>query len=133
MTLGERIKKVRIKSGKTQQAFAESIGLKRNTIANFERDAVNPSARTLNDICRIYEINFDWLNLELGDMKRQKSRDEKIAAFVGAVLSNESDSDFKKRLIFLLSQMTPAEWAAVETIAKKLADDLGKGNDENHV
>lgn len=129
MTLGERIKKIRLEAGKTQQAFAESIGLKRNTIANFERDAVNPSARTMNDICRNYEINYEWLKYELGEIKRPKTREEKIAAFVGAVLSNESDADFKKRLIFLLSQMTPAEWAAVETIAKKLADDLGKGND----
>lgn len=50
MEIGGRIKEVRKAVNKTQQAFADIIGLKRNTVANYEIGNVAPSDRTIADI-----------------------------------------------------------------------------------
>ncbi|MBR1631551.1 MAG: helix-turn-helix transcriptional regulator [Paludibacteraceae bacterium] len=64
----DRIKKIRKDVHKTQQEFADSIGLSRNFIAQIETGAKeNFSDRTIRDICRIYGVNETWLRTGNGD------------------------------------------------------------------
>ena len=64
----DRIKKIRKDVHKTQQEFADSIGLSRNFIAQIETAAKeNFSDRTIRDICRIYGVNETWLRTGNGD------------------------------------------------------------------
>ena len=68
MNEGKRIKELRNALKITQQVFADTIGLKRNTIANYEIGQVQPSERTLTDICREFRVNYLWLKEGKGDM-----------------------------------------------------------------
>lgn len=124
MGIGERIKEVRKAQKKTQQALADAIGLKRNTIANYEIGNVEPSDRTIADICREFDVNEDWLRTGEGEMFIQKTRDEELAAFFGDLLSGESD--FKRRLMSVMSRLGEDEWAMLEQMANKLVDEMQK-------
>lgn len=67
MTLGERIKKVRKDLDLTQQAFADRLGMKRNSIAQVEMGR-NTSDQTIISICREFGISETWLRTGAGDM-----------------------------------------------------------------
>lgn len=113
MEIGERIKELRKAKGLTQQKFAEQIGLKRNTIGNYEINLIAPSDRTIADICREFNVNEKWLRTGDGKMFRQLTRDQEIAAFVGGVLAGENDN-FKRRFIAMLSRLNDCEWELLE-------------------
>ena len=49
-------------------AFAESIGVSREAIRRFENGTNNPSARTISDICKTYNVNEHWLRFGEGEM-----------------------------------------------------------------
>ena len=64
----ERIKKIRKELDLTQQEFAEKIGIKRNTIANYETGRNNPIDSVISLICREFDINEEWLRTGEGEM-----------------------------------------------------------------
>lgn len=68
MTVNERLRKVRLSSGLTQKDFAERIGIKQNTVASYEIGRIAPSETVLVSICREYNVNYDWLLCEEGEM-----------------------------------------------------------------
>lgn len=121
MAIGERIKELRKAKSLTQQKFAEQIGLKRNTIGNYEIDLIMPSDRTISDICREFNVNETWLRTGEGEMFVPMSRDDQITDFVADVLKDEDDS-FKRRFVAALSKLSESEWEVLEKIALDLAD-----------
>ena len=68
MDIGARIKEIRKSTGNTQQSFGEALGLKRNTIATYEIGQVQPSERTISDICRLFNVSELWLREGQGEM-----------------------------------------------------------------
>lgn len=123
--MNERIKHVRLSNGKTQLQFADELGLTRNYIAMIEIGQREPSDRTISDICRIFDINEDWLRFGEGEMQTPVSRDAAIAAFMGDVMKGE-DEDFRRRLIAALSKLDVEEWKLLEQMALKLAQESKK-------
>ena len=66
--MNQRIKQLRKTLGFTQQEFAERIGVKRNTIAQYETGRNEPIGSVLNLICKEYNVNPDWLRNGSGEM-----------------------------------------------------------------
>lgn len=66
--MNERIKKLRKVLGLTQQEFADKIGMKRNTIANYETDRNEPSNSVISLICKTFNVSEDWLRKGEGEM-----------------------------------------------------------------
>lgn len=66
--MNERIKKLRKVLGLTQQEFADKIGMKRNTIANYETNRNEPSNSVISLICRTFNVSEDWLRQGDGEM-----------------------------------------------------------------
>lgn len=115
MTLGDRIKKVRRSLDLTQREFAEQIGTTQNTIANYEIGHRNPSAAAFNNICKTFNVSEEWLR-NGGDDDRmfvQQSQEDELAAAVDRLLSGES-SEFKRRLVVVLSKLDEKEWEMLE-------------------
>lgn len=63
-----RIKKLRKTLNMTQQEFAERIGVKRNTIAQYEIGRNEPIDSIINLICREFNVNEEWLRTGIGQM-----------------------------------------------------------------
>ena len=123
MNMKDRIKLIREgadeKKKLSQQEFANSLGLSRNMIAQVEMGTRILSDRSIKDICRIYNVNEEWLKNGTGEMYKPRSDNEIIAKFVNDVMESRSD-DFRKRLINALSQLDEREWKVLEEIAKKM-------------
>ena len=71
----ERIKKIRRELNLTQQEFAERIGIKRNTIANYETGRNDPVDSVISLICREFNVREEWLRTGEGEMFKPKPSD----------------------------------------------------------
>lgn len=119
MTIGERVKELRKQINLTQQAFADRLNLKRNTVGSYEVNVVEPSDRTISDICREFNVNETWLRTGEGEIFNQITRSEKIAAFLADITADEGD-DFKRRFVEMLAELEPEDWKLLERMAEKL-------------
>ena len=63
-----RIKKLRKTLNMTQQEFAERIGVKRNTIGQYEIGRNEPIDSIINLFCREFNVNEEWLRTGIGQM-----------------------------------------------------------------
>lgn len=63
-----RIKKLRKILDLTQSEFAARIGSTQNNIANYETGRRSPSAAALNNICKEFKVNEEWLRTGNGEM-----------------------------------------------------------------
>ena len=86
--LKDRIKAVRKALGLNQAAFGERVGVKGNTIGNYEIGLRNPSDAVIFSICREFNINENWLREGKGEMFLDFSEDEFSKA--AASLSNDA-------------------------------------------
>lgn len=68
MNIGDRIKKLRKELDLTQRAFGERIGVKGNTIAQYELGRSNPVDSVISLIIREFNINEEWLRAGIGEM-----------------------------------------------------------------
>ena len=124
--MNERIKELRKALGLTQQDFADKIGIKRNSYANYETGRNTPLDAIIVSICREFSVNETWLRTGEGEMFQPLSRDEELAQFFGK-LSFGSD-DFKHRLISVLSRLDESEWGSLEKMATDLVDEMKKAD-----
>lgn len=115
--MNERIKELRKSLGLTQLEFGEQVGVKANTVGNYEIGLRTPSDAVIRAICREFNVNEDWLRTGEGEMFNPQ--DEKLAAFVGSLVADDSDP-FKRRMVELLADLTPEEWKLLEKMAERL-------------
>ena len=54
--LAKNIKELRLKYNLTQEVFAEKIGLTTNGVSNIERNRYQPTAETIDRICKAFKI-----------------------------------------------------------------------------
>lgn len=111
--MNERIKYLRKDILKlSQKDFSDKLGLSENFVWMVEKGNRTPSDRTISDICRIFDIQEDWLRHGLEPMRAAKSREEEIAELVGSALSGSSE--FKKSVIRMICSRTDDELIALE-------------------
>lgn len=115
--MNERIKELRKSLGLTQLEFGEQVGVKANTIGNYEIGLRTPSDAVIRAICREFNVNENWLRTGEGEMFNPQ--DEKLAAFVGSLVADDSDP-FKRRMVEMLADLTPEEWKLLEKMAERL-------------
>lgn len=109
----DRLKQLRKTLGLTQQAFADKLGVKRNTVGQWEC-GINPlTDQTIFSICREFDVNKEWLRTGEGEMFVIRSDEEEIAAFLGDVLSEEGET-YKKQLILALANLSDEGWRGIK-------------------
>ena len=112
MTENERVKELRKSLGLTQEKFGERVGVKKNTISQIESGVNGVTDQLRLSVCREFNVNEDWLRTGEGSMFVEPDEDEEITKFLGDILTDKPD--FRRRLISVLSRMTPDEWALLE-------------------
>lgn len=122
--LNERFKKVRLMAGLSQEEFGKKIGIEsRGHISALESGNKNITDRIVNDVCREFNVNEDWLRTGNGEPTIKRTRRQEIGAFANEVM-DLPDENIKKRLIEALVKLDERDW---ETIAK-IADSLKEGS-----
>jgi len=66
--LKERLKELRKTLGMTQAEFSDRIGIKRNTLANYETGRNEPIDGIIFSICREFSVSEEWLRTGKGEM-----------------------------------------------------------------
>jgi len=123
--MNERIKKVRKELSLTQQEFANRIGSTQNVLANYETGRRNPSSSVINNICKTFNINENWLRTGEGDMFIVVDKELELMAWAGEVLREESSS-FRHRFVAALSVLDEKDWKEIERLARKMTEALNE-------
>lgn len=123
--MNERIKKVRKELNLTQQEFATRIGSTQNVLANYETGRRNPSSSVINNICKTFNINENWLRNGEGDMFIVMDKELELMTWAGEVLREESSS-FRHRFVAALSVLDEKDWKEIERLARKMAEALNE-------
>lgn len=119
--MSERLKILRKELGMTQQEFAEQLGVKRNTVGQWECGINALTKQVIISICRNFDVNECWLRTGTGEIFVHQTDDEQLASFIVKILANKSTS-FKRKFISMLSVLNESDWDVLEkmvTLLKK--------------
>lgn len=111
----ERLKEIRKSNpdGKTQETFANYLGISKENIASYESGRRNPSDSFIKLVCEKCNVNEDWLRTGNGEMFMPETKDEQISKMLANVMKSE-DGNFKKKLISSLAQLDKDGWDKLE-------------------
>lgn len=98
------------------------MGVKQNTIAQYESGRNAPIDAVITLICRTYSVDETWLRTGDGEMFVSRSRSDAIAQEVSRFMADHPDS-FRERLISLLIRLDEKQWEILEQYARQLVDD----------
>lgn len=66
--MNSRLKEIRLKLKLSQKKFGDKLFLSQDQISLLENGKRNLIDRTLNDICRTFNVNEEWLRYGKGEM-----------------------------------------------------------------
>lgn len=110
----------------TQQEFANRIGVKRNTIGQYEIGRNEPIDTVINLICREFNVNEDWLRNGGSDenMFIKLTEDEELAMYTQILLDSTDDimADMIKDFIVVYEKLDNDSKQVLKNVAKSLLD-----------
>lgn len=115
----DRIKAIRKYLGITQQEMADRIGIKRNTIANYEIGRNVPIDAVISLICREFGVNEVWLRTgEGGDdnMFAKVTEDDRYAINLGKLTITENQ--IAKNMLNAIAEASPEKLKHIEEFMK---------------
>lgn len=125
--MDERIKELRKALGLTQQEFSERVGVKRNTVAQYEMGRNPPNDTVVTLICREFNVNETWLRTGEGEMFQPKSRNEELFEFAAKVAEGDPNS-IQAKLLLAMAHLTDEQWEALAQVARNLVDETEKAD-----
>ena len=111
--MNERITTLRKSLKLTQDTFANSIGLRHNYVWMIEKGDRTPSERTLQDICRMFNVSYVWLTTGNGEMFSDVA-ESSIEAVAKTYNLDEDD----KKIITSYLALTPEEREILKKVMK---------------
>lgn len=122
--INKRFRELRKICKKSQEEWADIMGLSRSGIADIEAGRRNVTEKhikllSIESIDGKY-INEDWLRTGDGDPFKKLTRNQVITDFAADLI--KEDDSFKSRLIEALAKLGDDDWEALERLAKKLAN-----------
>ena len=121
MTVGERIKQVRMINKMSQAKFGERIKIAGQSVSLLEIGKNNASDQTISLICKEFGVSETWLRTGEGEMMVPRTDEEKITEFLDDVLTGKPD--IRRRLISALARLDPEDWDLIERMIDKIAGD----------
>lgn len=108
--MNNRLKELRNELHLTQQKFADRLGVKQNTIAQYEMGRNDPSNAVIISICREFNVSEEWLKNGIGEM------------FIPLSLDSDIEENFKKRFISALSKLDEEGWIFIEKFMESVLE-----------
>lgn len=117
----DRFKELRKELNVTQQEFADKLKISRNFVAQIEMGSKVPSDRTIDDVCREFNVNEEWLRTGNGDMFVPGIKDKQISAILADVMKSGEDS-FRHRLVSALARLDDEGWDNLEKLIDMISN-----------
>lgn len=111
MTFGEKIKSARLSKGLTQKALAELLGVKHNSVSDWESGKHEPDIDTFERLCWELDITPTYL---MG-----KKSDEEYGDIVGKLMNNSDILDMIEEFESLDSEDKKAVRQIISSLHKK--------------
>lgn len=127
----DRIKQLRKALDLTQQEFADKIGIKRNSLANYETGRNTPMDAILISICREFDVNEEWLRTGDGEMFIQVPEDDEIAALVYDLLEPDGNEFYEIILETMraFNDLSPNSQKAIRELCGNVLKNMKKRGD----
>lgn len=116
-----RIKFIRKDLNLSQAAFAEKLGYTRGKIENVELGRVEPNKLFLQQICKVYDVDPDWLETGEGDPFVKKDNVSDLFDFATKLML-DPDLSWLRTVCEYVNELTPEEVAAVSRHIRSVAD-----------
>ena len=128
--MNERIKELRKVLKLTQQEFAESIKVKRNTVATYEMGRSIPSDSAIALICKTFNVNEEWLRSGAGDMFLELPEEDEEAAYVSELLEDSDNDLYKliKEIMHTYHELSLKSKEVIRDFSAKLRENIKKGS-----
>jgi transcriptional regulator with XRE-family HTH domain len=126
--MNERLKKLRKTLDLTQQEFANRLGIKRNTVAQYEIGRNEPIDAVILSICREFDVSEEWLRTGEGEMFEQLTEQQKIMKYTALLLKDKDSvvANAIQTLIVTYEQLDDPSKATLEKIALQYIENLKK-------
>lgn len=124
----ERIKKLRKTLDLTQQEFADKIGVKRNTVGQWEIGRNSITDQVVFSICREFDVSEEWLRTGEGEMFERMTDQQKLLKYTGMLLKDKDSAIVNAIQSFIVTyeQLDDTSKATLEKIAQQFVDNLKK-------
>lgn len=125
----ERIKFIMKSKGLTQVQFARQIGSTQNTVSSYVTGIRKPSSSVINNICKTFSVNEEWLRTGNGEPFIDIEEDAELAEWVGRVM-NDADMAAQKRALRILKNIKNSDLEVIERLVLMAAEMIESHKDE---
>lgn len=117
----DRIKTIRKsfpEEGKTQESFANFLGIPKSNLVSYENGRRNPSDAVIQLICQKCRISEKWLREGIGEMKIEDCQEERYASNVAKL--QRTDDETIIRWANAIAETSPEVLKQIEEFMKKI-------------
>lgn len=108
----------------TKTEFARRLGISQPFVSRLCSGESIPSDRTIQDICRIFFVNPEWLRTGEGEPYLERTREAEIMSF--AVDTIRGSNEFRRALVSMLATLDDDQWDGLEKLLDKLLEQYKK-------
>ena len=117
--MNERIKRLRSKLEMTHQEFADRLGIKRGTLANYEIGRNEPIDAVISLMCKEFHVNEIWLRTgEGGDdnMFSKVSEEDRYSINLGKL--SRTENQMARNMLNAIAEADPEKLKHIEEFMK---------------
>lgn len=105
--------------------MGKPIFLSPSSVNEIEKERREVTDRTIEAICREYNVNETWLRTGEGEMFEEKTPSKEFGVLMGALLRSDSKhKELKQKLMIELLKLDDSQWDTVLNIAQSLVGEL---------
>ena len=109
-----------------QSEFAKSLQITPASVSTMISGKTNPSAQTIQQICDKYGYDPEWLKTGEGEPKREKPRQEQLAAAFGRAMAGTSVSaNLISSIALALDRLDDDQAANLVELLTKIVESYG--------
>lgn len=123
--MNDRIKQARKALHLTQQEFADTLGVKRSTVATYEVGKSTPSDAAVNLICKTFNVSEKWLRTGTGEMFVPAPSNTLDALAVEFNLS-----EFGRTVIEKMVRLDDRQWNVISELVTSIVADISAKENE---
>lgn len=127
--MNERIKMLRKELGLTMEKFGNRLGVKKNSVSQWENGINNITDQMFKAICREFSVSEEWLRFGKGDMF--VIPDDEDAVLVSDLLENTDDVFYQSvlELIRTYKQLQPESQQVLRNVLQQFAENIKNRKD----
>lgn len=124
MEISKRLKQLRKYLDLTQTEFGKKIGVKGNTVTNYENGRRTLSEQTIKSICREFNVSYAWL---VEGIEPMFSETDNTTMLIDRILAGENET--AKSVFKAFARLSESDWQIVEKIIDSINEQKNKASE----